>query len=98
MARRHDTGDFTWPALSLEGNLIAPAMLAKIDHREATEQGEADYGVRKGLTLREDISSAFRVGQAHFDAFARFEAPSMAATRRFMRAFLVSAKLTPPLH
>ena len=91
MARRHDTGDFTWPALSLEGNLIAPAMLAKIDHREATEQGEADYGVRKGLTLREDISSAFRVGQAHFDAFARFEAPSMAATRRFMRAFLTEA-------
>ncbi|MCY4514720.1 MAG: N-6 DNA methylase [Candidatus Tectomicrobia bacterium] len=91
MARGHDTGDFTWPALSLEGNLIAPAMLAKIDHREATEQSEADYGVRKGLTLREDISSAFRVGQAHFDAFARLEAPSMDATRRFIRAFLTEA-------
>ena len=91
MARRHDTGDFTWPALSLEAKLIAPAMLAKIDRREATEQGEADYGVRKGLTLREDIALAFRVGQAHFDAFARLEAPSMDATRRFMRAFLTEA-------
>ena len=91
MARRHDAGDFIWPALSLEGNLIAPAMMAKIDRREASEQGEADYGVRKGLTLREDISLAFRVGQAHFDEFAGLEAPSMDATRRFVRALLTEA-------
>ena len=91
MARRHDAGDFTWPSLSLEGNLIAPAMIAKIDRREATEQREADYGVRKGLTIREDVSLAFRVGQAHFDEFARLEVPSMGATRRFVRALLTEA-------
>ena len=77
-----------WPSLSLEGNLIAPAMVAKIDRREAAEQSEESYSVRKGLTIREEISLAFRVGQAHFDSFAKLEAPSAEATRRFVRDFL----------
>ena len=88
MARRHNAGDAAWPAISVEGNLIAPAMMAKVERREAAEQGEADYGVRKGLTLREEISLAFRVGQAHFDQFARLEGPSIDATCRFVREFL----------
>ncbi|MES0175393.1 N-6 DNA methylase [Mesorhizobium sp. M0006] len=77
-----------WPSLSLEGNLIAPAMVATIDRRESAEQKEPDYRIRKGLTLREEISTAFRVGQSHFDAFAKNEHPSAEATRRFIRAFL----------
>ena len=88
MARRPLADMSAWPSLSLEGNLIAPAMVAKIDHREATEQSEESYGVRKGLTIREEISLAFRVGQAHFDAFAKLGAPSPEATRRFVRNFL----------
>src|SRR5690625_5000119 len=77
-----------WPSLTLEGNLLAPAMVARVDRREAPEQGPETYGVRRGLTLREEISTAFRVGQSHFDAFARLEAPSAEATRRFLRGFL----------
>ena len=88
MARRQITNMAAWPSLSLEGNLIAPAMVAKIDRREAEAQDERDYGVRKGLTVRQEIALAFRVGQAHFDAFARIEAPSMETTRCFMRGFL----------
>ena len=88
MARTQVADMSAWPSLALEGNLIAPAMVAKIDRREAPEQAENDYGVRKGLTIREEISLAFRVGQAHFDAFAKVEAPSAEATRRFARAFL----------
>ena len=88
MARRDTTDLSAWPSLSLEGNLIAPAMVAKIDRREAREQTEDSYAVRKGLTIREEISLAFRVGQAHFDAFARLQSPSVEATRRFTSAFL----------
>src|SRR5690606_4472657 len=77
-----------WPSLSLEGNLIAPAMVASVDRREASEQTEADYRIRKGLTIREEISTAFRVGQSHFDTFARIANPSADATRRFIKAFL----------
>ncbi len=88
MARRQLTEMSAWPSLSLEGNLIAPAMVAKIDRRDAAEQDEGSYGVRKGLTIREEISLAFRVGQAHFDAFAKLENHTAEAARRFVRGFL----------
>lgn len=88
MARKPVTDMSAWPSLTLEGNLIAPAMIASIDRRQAPEQTEADYRIRKGLTIREEISTAFRVGQSHFDAFAKLHNPSAEATRRFVRAFL----------
>ncbi|MEH2683232.1 N-6 DNA methylase [Rhizobium leguminosarum bv. viciae] len=88
MARKLVTDMSAWPSLSLEGNLIAPAMVATIDRRESAEQKEPDYCIRKGLTIREEISTAFRVGQSHFDAFAKIANPSAEATRRFVRAFL----------
>jgi hypothetical protein len=88
MARKPVIDMSAWPSLSLEGNLIAPAMVATVDRREAEEQKEPDYRIRKGLTVREEISTAFRVGQFHFDAFAKVANPSAEATRRFVRAFL----------
>ncbi len=88
MARKTVVDMSAWPSLLLEGNLIAPAMVAAIDRREASEQSEADYGVRKGLTIREEVSTAFRVGQSHFDAFAKIDHASVEATRRFVRDFL----------
>lgn len=63
-------------------------MVARIDSRQATEQSEEDYHIRKGLSVREEISTAFRVGQSHFDDFTKIEHPSQAATQRFVRAFL----------
>lgn len=87
MARKPISDMSAWPSLSLEGNLIAPAMIARIDQRDAPEQAPEDYAVRKGLTIREEISTAFRVGQSHFDAFLKLEAPSQDATRRFVAGF-----------
>ncbi|MDP1627651.1 MULTISPECIES: N-6 DNA methylase [Pseudomonadota] len=88
MARKPITDMTAWPSLTLEGNLIAPAMVAQIsDPKDDTETRES-YGIRKGLTIREEISTAFRVGQSHFDAFAKLEDPSAETTRRFMRDFL----------
>jgi hypothetical protein len=88
MARKTITDIAAWPALILEGNLLSPAILAEIDAREAPEQKESDYGVRKGLTLRDEIALAFRVGQAHYDAFAKVAVPTAAATTRFLLDFL----------
>jgi len=88
MARKPVTDMSAWPSLTLEGNLIAPAMVASIDRRQAFDQAEEDYRIRKGLTIREEISTSFRVGQSHFDAFAKLQNPSVEATRRFVRAFL----------
>ncbi|MFT0875931.1 N-6 DNA methylase [Rhodopseudomonas sp. G2_2311] len=88
MARKTVTDISAWPSLTLEGNLIAPAMVASIDRRQASEQTEEDYRIRKGLTIREEVSTAFRVGQSHFDAFLKLQNPSAEATRRYVRAFL----------
>ena len=88
MARRPITDMSAWPSLNLEGSLIAPAMIAKIDQRQAPEQSPEEYGVRKGLQIREEIATAFRVGQSHFDAFAKIEHPSAAASTRFIAGFL----------
>ncbi|TNE39091.1 MAG: restriction endonuclease [Sphingomonadales bacterium] len=89
MARKPITDMSAWPSLTLEGNLIAPAMVASIDRRQASDQVEEDYRIRKGLTIREEISTSFRVGQSHFDAFAKLQNPSSEATCRFVRAFLM---------
>lgn len=88
MARKPVTDISAWPSLTLEGNLIAPALIASIDLKQASEQTEDDYRIRKGLTIREEISTAFRVGQSHFDAFAKLQRPSLEATQRFVRGFL----------
>ncbi|HVJ44498.1 MAG TPA: N-6 DNA methylase, partial [Dongiaceae bacterium] len=89
MARNPVTDMSAWPSLTLEGNLIAPAMVAQIAALKDNEETQQDYRIRKGLTIREEVSTAFRVGQSHFDAFSKLQNPSVEATRRFVRAFLV---------
>jgi len=63
-------------------------MLAQIVEPKDDSDTRQSYGVRKGLTIREEISTAFRVGQSHFDAFSSLKKPSIEATRRFVREFL----------
>jgi len=88
MARKPITDMSAWPSLTLEGNLIAPAMIAQIANPKDDADTREKFGIRKGLTIREEISTAFRVGQSHFDAFAKLDSPSAEATRRFIRDFL----------
>jgi hypothetical protein len=88
MPRKPVTDIAAWPALTLEGNLISPAMIAAIDRREAPEQAEADYGLRKGISIRDEIALAFRVGEAHYADFLKAGEASAAATTRFVRDLL----------
>lgn len=87
MAQRPATA-IAWPSIEIEGNLLSAATMADIDRREAGEQAEADYGIRKGITIRDEIALAFRVGQAHVDGFVKRSSPSLAATVTFVRDFL----------
>ena len=75
-------------ALTVEGALISPAMLTRIAARQAGEQAEADYGVPKGLTLRDEIARYFRIGQALFAALTAAENPSAGATIKFVETLL----------
>lgn len=88
MPRKSITDLSAWPSLALEGNLISPAMVAQIAEPKDDTETRESYGIRKGLTIRGEISTAFRVGQSHFDAFAKLDKPSVEATRRFIRDFL----------
>ena len=77
MTQRHINEFSRWPSLNLEGGLIAPAMLVKIGAYEASEQSPEDYAVRKGLTLRDEISTAFHVGQSHHESYINFQTASI---------------------
>jgi hypothetical protein len=78
----------TFDALTVEGALISPAMLTRIAVHQAGGQSEADYGVPKGLTLRDEIARYFRIGQAHFAVLNVVENPSVAATTKFVEDLL----------
>ena len=91
MPRRHVADFSRWPSLNLEGNLIAPAMLSKISAHDAPEQSPEDYSVRKGLTLREEISTAFRVGQSRYEEFRELASPNHSSTIQFVQVFLREA-------
>jgi hypothetical protein len=67
------------PPVSLGSRLAA---------REATAQSDGDYGVPKGLTLRDEIARYFRIGAALFKDFAASPTPSVAAAISFMEGLL----------
>ncbi len=91
MARRPHAArapTLAFDAIAVEGSLIAPAMLARIARREAGTQAEADYGIKKGLALRDEIARFFRIGQALYAELHAAPEPSAAATLRFVEALL----------
>ncbi len=85
MARKRSQNTALFDALTIEGALIAPAMIAQIAQREAENQTEADYSVPKGLTLRDEIARYFRIGQA---LFGELQDASPKATVRTVAALL----------
>jgi hypothetical protein len=78
-------------AIAVEGALIAPVMLARIAEQKAGGQAEADYGIPKGLALRDEIARSFRIGQALFTDLRASASPSAAAATRFVEALLRDA-------
>ena len=88
MARNPIADISLWPSLTLEGNLIAAAKVAQISKPDDDIKIRESYHIRKGLTVREEISTAFRVGQNHFDDFDRNKTKSLKATQHFVQDFL----------
>jgi hypothetical protein len=86
--RKPHAAALAFDALTVEGALIAPAMLARIAEQKADGQADADYNIPKGLTLREEIARCFRIGQALFRELFVSTTPSPAATTRFVGALL----------
>jgi len=75
-------------SILVEGGLIQPAMLARVAAHQAEGQREADYGIPKGLTLRDEIARYFRIGQALFKEWSASPTPSAAATSSLIEGLL----------
>jgi hypothetical protein len=63
-------------------------MLAQIAERRAGNQSEADYGVPKGLKLRDEIARYYRIAAALYEDFTASPNPSASATVDFAGAML----------
>ncbi|WP_345797605.1 DNA methyltransferase [Castellaniella sp. MT123] len=69
MARRNHT-ELAFPALSIEGGLLAPDFLNRIAHLEAGEQAETDYDTPRGLKLRDEIGRYWKIAQNLWQDFS----------------------------
>ena len=87
-ARTDRTSALAFDAITVEGALISPAVVARIAQHQAGGQTDADYGIPKGLTLRDEIARYFRIGQAMFKELMATDAPSTTATVAFIEKLL----------
>jgi hypothetical protein len=83
--------DIGLAAISVEGGLIAPEQLAVIAATEPNLKTAAEYGCPKGTSLRDEITRYFRIGQAHWQSYARIESPTITQTAAFVKALLEEA-------
>ena len=58
------------PTLQLEGSLFLPDQLDKAAQGRAQDQTEIDYGVPKGVKLKDEYSRAFQIACAQWQHFA----------------------------
>jgi len=65
-------------------------MLGQIAERKGGQQAEADYGVPKGLALRDEIARYYRIGEALFKDLNASANPSAAAALTFTEELLRS--------
>lgn len=82
---RRRPSTIAFDALSIEGSLIAPDMVAKIAATDASDQRDVDYETPDGLTLRDEIGRYFRIAEALWNRFdkVRDRDPGGVATRDF---------------
>lgn len=78
-------------AVSIEGGLISPDQVAAIAATAPDQKAAADYGCPKGTNLRDEITRYFRIGQAHWQAYAKLRAPNEVQTAAFVRNLLEEA-------
>ncbi|GAA5264604.1 hypothetical protein ACOSOMT5_P1029 [Acidiphilium sp. MT5] len=87
-------------AITVEGSLIAPAMLAQIAAQPDDDATRTAYRIPKGLSLRDEIARSFRIGQALFSDLTAspttFAAKTIAFAESFLRDVLGFTDITRP--
>lgn len=80
--------DIGLSAITVEGGLISPEQLAGIAATTPDQKAADDYGCPRGVSLRDEITRYYRIGQAHWRDFARIETPTAVQTAAFARKLL----------
>jgi hypothetical protein len=92
--RKH-TATLNLPTIKLEGGLFLPDVLEKAALGQARLQTEADYGIPKGLKLKDEYSRAFQIACAQWRSFAplldRSDFDAQRATATFVTELLRDA-------
>jgi hypothetical protein len=83
--------DIGLTAVSIEGGLISPDQVAGIAATVPNQKAAADYGCPKGTSLRDEITRYFRIGQAHWQMYAKLSAPNAVQTAAFVKSLLEEA-------
>ena len=83
--------DIGLTAISIEGGLISPDQVAAIAATVPDQKAGAEYGCPKGTNLRDEITRYFRIGQAHWQAYAKLSAPNAVQTAAFVKSLLEQA-------
>ena len=58
-----------YESLRLEGGLLSPPLLDKVRHMALPHQQPGDYGIEKGLTLKDELARYWRIARARWKAF-----------------------------
>lgn len=88
MSRR---SSLEFDAITIEGGLLPAEWLAKIALLDAPAQTPADYGIPKGLSLRDELGRYWRIAEAHWSEFAAARAGgghAATVTARWVEALL----------
>ena len=84
---RRNASLLEFDAIAIEGSLLPAEWLGKVALLEAPQQKPEDYGVPKGLNLRDELGRYWHVARAHWEEvqLARAGAgDAQAATQRFV--------------
>ncbi|VCU68818.1 putative type I restriction enzymeP M protein [Pigmentiphaga humi] len=90
MSRRKDAV-LQFDAIAIEGGLLPAEWLAKVAALQAPHQAPTDYGVPKGLNLRDELGRYWRIAEAHWNDFAATRtgaSDAQALTQRFVTQLL----------
>ena len=88
---RRDAPQLAFDAIAIEGGLLPADWLGKVALLQATHQDAADYGIPKGLNLRDELGRNWRMAEAHWNDFAVAQKQSHDAhvvTMRFVTSLL----------
>jgi hypothetical protein len=87
MSRRRNDAALEFDAIAIEGGLLPAEWLAKVAGLQAPHQSAADYGIPKGLNLRDELGRYWRIAEAHWKDFSAARAAATdyrALTSRFV--------------